>query len=137
MAAQLMQFNGVETALFVVWLIVILWPLYYSFRHKTSFALSMTVGLLLGYLVQVIWSLFYNYYLRDMSIASIHLPLGLFLTIFGSYHGLTNWMKYSDQDINTPVGTVMISIFSIIMGLQFILAFLQYDISSIPKKSRD
>ena len=60
MAAQLMQFNGVETALFVVWLIVILWPLYYSFRHKTSFALSMTVGLLLGYLVQVIWSLFYN-----------------------------------------------------------------------------
>ena len=81
--------------------------------------------------------LFYNYYLRDMSIASIHLPLGLFLTIFGSYHGLTNWIKYSDQDINTPVGTVMISIFSIIMGLQFILAFLQYDISSIPKKSRD
>ena len=60
MAAQLMQFNGFETALFVVWLAVILWPLYYSFRHKTSFALSMTVGLLLGYLVQVIWSLFYN-----------------------------------------------------------------------------
>ena len=60
MAAQLMQFNGVETALFVLWLAVILWPLYYSFRHKTSFALSMTVGLLLGYLVQVVWSLFYN-----------------------------------------------------------------------------
>lgn len=60
MAAQLMQFNGVETALFVVWLTLIFWPLYYSFRHKTSFALSMTVGLLLGYLVQVIWSLFYN-----------------------------------------------------------------------------
>jgi membrane associated rhomboid family serine protease len=60
MAAQLTQFNGVETALFVVWLAVILWPLYYSFRHKTSFALSMTVGLLLGYLVQVVWSLFYN-----------------------------------------------------------------------------
>ncbi|MBL6732607.1 MAG: rhomboid family intramembrane serine protease [Candidatus Poseidoniaceae archaeon] len=66
MAAQLMQFNRVETALFVVWLTVIFWPLYYSFRHKTSFALSMTVGLLLGYLVQVIWSLFYNFGFVDL-----------------------------------------------------------------------
>lgn len=66
MAAQLMQFNGFETALFVVWLTVIFWPLYYSFRHKTSFALSMTVGLLLGYLVQVIWSLFYNFGFVDL-----------------------------------------------------------------------
>ena len=36
--------------------------------------------------------------------------------------------------MNTPVGTIMVSIFSIIMGIQFILAFLQYDISTVPKK---
>ena len=61
MAAQFTQFSVVESCLFVVWLIAVLWPLVYSYRHKTSFALSMTVGLLLGYLVQVIWSLLYNF----------------------------------------------------------------------------
>ena len=60
MAAQFTQFSVVEGSLFVVWIIAVFWPLIYSFRHKTSFALSMTVGLLLGYLVQVIWTLMYN-----------------------------------------------------------------------------
>ena len=80
---------------------------------------------------------FYNYYLRDMSIASIHLPLGVSLTTFGIYYGLNNWSDYAAQGMNTPVGTIMVSIFSIIMGIQFILAFLQYDISTVPKKARD
>ena len=60
MAAQFTQFNAVEGLLFSIWLAVIIWPIYYSIRHKTSFALSITVGLLLGYLVQVIWSFFFN-----------------------------------------------------------------------------
>ena len=60
MAAQFTQFSVVEGSLFVVWINAVFWPLIYSFRHKTSFALSMTVGLLLGYLVQVIWTLMYN-----------------------------------------------------------------------------
>ena len=61
MAAQYTQFSVVESCLFIVWLVAVFWPIVYSYRHKTSFALSMTVGLLLGYLVQVIWSLFYNF----------------------------------------------------------------------------
>jgi membrane associated rhomboid family serine protease len=61
MAAQFTQFSVVEGSLFLVWIIAVFWPLFYSFRHKTSFALSMTVGLLLGYLVQVIWALMYNF----------------------------------------------------------------------------
>ena len=60
MAAQFTQFSVVEGSLFLVWIVAVFWPLVYSFRHKTSFALSMTVGLLLGYLVQVIWALMYN-----------------------------------------------------------------------------
>ena len=60
MAAQFTQFNVAESCLFILWIVAILWPLIYAFRHKTSFALSMTVSLLLGYLVQVVWSLMYN-----------------------------------------------------------------------------
>ena len=60
MAAQFTQFNVAESCLFILWIVAVLWPLIYAFRHKTSFALSMTVSLLLGYLVQVVWSLMYN-----------------------------------------------------------------------------
>ena len=66
MAAQFLQFTGVETMLFIAWITVVVWPLYYSVRHKTSFALSMTVSLLLGYLIQVLWTFFYNFNLVDL-----------------------------------------------------------------------
>ena len=66
MAAQFTQFSVVESCLFVSWILAVFWPLVYSYRHKTSFALSMTVALLLGYLVQVVWSLFYNFGLVEM-----------------------------------------------------------------------
>mgnify|MGYP001359987952 CR=1 FL=1 len=86
------------------------------------------------HLINFIKRIFYNYYLRDMSVASIQLPLGLGLLVFGLYHGITNWISYSDQQISTPIGTIMLSILTVITGIQFILAFLQYDISVIPKK---
>lgn len=77
---------------------------------------------------------FYSYYLRDMSLGSIELPLGvimlIFGVIFGSYHWITSWQMGSP----TPAGTVMFSAMPIIIGLQFILAFLAYDISSVPRR---
>ena len=66
MAAKLTEFGAAESSLFIVWLLAVFWPLIYSYRHKTSFALSMTVALLLGYLVQVFWSLMYNFGWVDM-----------------------------------------------------------------------
>ena len=58
MAAPLSSFGTVEWALFRVWLCAIFWPIFYAIKNKTSIALSITVGLLLGYLVQVIWTMF-------------------------------------------------------------------------------
>ena len=36
MAASFTQFSGAELLLFGLWFGVILWPIYYSIRHKTS-----------------------------------------------------------------------------------------------------
>ena len=78
----------------------------------------------------------YNYYLRDMSLASIELPIGSLLVLFGLVYGGYNWYKFSELGIQTPVGTAVISAISIMLGIQFILAFLAFDISSIPKRVR-
>jgi glycosyltransferase involved in cell wall biosynthesis len=77
--------------------------------------------------------LFYNYYLRDMSIASIELPLGLILLIFGSVYGGINWNDSQEMGVNASAGVVMIASLPIIIGLNLILGFLNFDINSEPK----
>jgi glycosyltransferase involved in cell wall biosynthesis len=79
---------------------------------------------------------FYNYYLRDLSLASLELPLGLILFAFGTSFGLLQWWHSAVNDIATPAGTVMLSALPTLMGLQLILAFLAYDIGSVPRTPR-
>lgn len=79
--------------------------------------------------------IFYNYYLRDLSLASIELPLGTLLFLFGVLFGGWHWYHASDK-VATSAGTVMLSALPLLMGLQLILAFLSYDIASVPRKPR-
>jgi dolichol-phosphate mannosyltransferase len=78
--------------------------------------------------------LFYNYYLRNMSLASIELPLGLFLLGFGTIYGVAHWLQSARSDVATPAGTVMLAGLPVIMGVQLVLAFLAYDIASVPRR---
>jgi len=80
--------------------------------------------------------IFYNYYLRDLSLASIELPLGLLLLVAGIYFGLYHWFISAQEGIATTSGTVMLAALPILMGVQFILAFLGYDIASVPRMTR-
>jgi len=77
--------------------------------------------------------IFYNYFLRDMSVASIELILGLFLFSFGLIFGFNNWLFYSKNNLLAPSGTVVLSALTLLIGLQFLLAFLAYDINSTPR----
>lgn len=78
--------------------------------------------------------IFYNYYLRDMSLASIELPLGLALFIFGSWFGFVHWLQSVNSGTASSAGTVMLSALPIIVGLQLVLSFVGYDINSVPTK---
>ena len=80
--------------------------------------------------------IFYNYYLRDISLASIELPLGLIMFIFGIVFGSYHWMESLQGGLPTPAGTVMLAAMPILMGLQLILAFVGYDIASVPSRPR-
>lgn len=78
--------------------------------------------------------IFYNYYLRDMSIASIELPLGILMLIFGVFFGGYQWLVSLNSGLASSAGTVMLSALPIIIGFQLILAFLGYDIRSVPTR---
>lgn len=79
--------------------------------------------------------IFYNYYLRDMSLASIELPLGISMMAAGSMFGIYKWISSFQKGVATTAGTVMLAAIPLLMGLQFILAFIAYDISSIPRRA--
>lgn len=78
--------------------------------------------------------IFYNYYLRDMSLASIELPLGIALLGFGLVYGGYHWMVSAMAGVPTPAGTVMISALPILIGIEFLLGFVGYDVASVPAR---
>jgi len=77
--------------------------------------------------------LLYNYYLRDLSIASLELLAGIVLLVFGVVFGAFSWRQSIVSGIPATVGTVMIPTLSIMLGLQLLLAFLAYDIANLPR----
>jgi len=78
--------------------------------------------------------IFYNYYLRDMSLASIELPLGMLLFTSGCVFGVYHWVNSLHEGVSTPAGTVMLAALPILMGSQLVLAFLGYDIANVPRR---
>jgi dolichol-phosphate mannosyltransferase len=80
--------------------------------------------------------LFFNYYLRDVSAASIELPLGLVLWWFGLIFGITSYNQSMETGVAATTGTVMISVVPLILGFQLLLAFVSHDVSAVPTRPR-
>lgn len=71
--------------------------------------------------------IFYSYFLRDFSIASLQLVLGLLLFGFGLIFGTLKWWQGAEAGITASAGTVMLSALPVLIGVQMILSFLQFD----------
>jgi dolichol-phosphate mannosyltransferase len=77
---------------------------------------------------------FYNYILRDMSLASLEFIVGLIMILFGVVYGGIHWYASTTTGEPASSGTIMIASLPIISGIQFVLAFFAYDISSGPSQ---
>jgi len=77
----------------------------------------------------------YQYYLRDMSIASMQLPLGLAAMLSGAGFGLIKWRDAAQLHLESSAGTVMLAALPIIMGFQLLMSFLSFDISQQPQQA--
>lgn len=79
--------------------------------------------------------LFLKYFIYDFNMLSIYLILGLPMVLFGILFGLYHWILAVVNNINTPVGTIMLSVLPIILGTQFLLQAIQIDMNNIPRKN--
>lgn len=78
---------------------------------------------------------FYNYFLRDLSIASLELLAAVALLTFALVFGGVHWWQSIHTGVPAALGTIMVAALSALSGLQFLLAFLGYDIAAVPKRA--
>jgi hypothetical protein len=71
-----------------------------------------------------------------MSIASFELPFGLALFFIGVFFGLIKWAHFAKIGEPAPLGTIMFATLFILVGTQFILAFINFDTNSTPRNIR-
>lgn len=78
---------------------------------------------------------FYNYFLRDLSLASVELVLGSLFIGVGTMMGLWFWVGSARTGVTASAGSVMLVALQVIVGIQLILGFLAYDIASVPRRT--
>ncbi len=78
--------------------------------------------------------IFYNYFLRDMSAATFELIIGGLLLAFGVAFGAVEWISSLTEHTPKPFGTVMLAALPVIVGLQLVLAFLNFDVVNVPTR---
>lgn len=113
-------------------------PMNAHYADETSnLRITSVIGEFLGkHLSNFAKRIFYNYFLRDMSLASLELVSGLTLITFGTIFGVYRWHQSIEAGIATPAGAVMLAALPIMLGLQFLLAFFGHDIAAIPRRPR-
>jgi dolichol-phosphate mannosyltransferase len=75
----------------------------------------------------------YNYFLRDMTVASLELIVGTLLFIFGLVFGGYHWLRGIASGAATPLGTIMLAALPTMLGLQMLLAFVAFDVANVPR----
>jgi glycosyltransferase involved in cell wall biosynthesis len=75
----------------------------------------------------------YNYFLHDFNMASVMAILGVPLLLFGVVFGTMEWLESNRLGTTASAGTVMVAALPIIVGLQFILSAMSFDLNNQPQ----
>jgi glycosyltransferase involved in cell wall biosynthesis len=111
-------------------------PMHASYGEETSNLRIAKIlpEFLLKHFRNFVKRIFYNYFLRDMSVASLELLAGLGLLFGGAGFGAWKWAVALSTGVPTPLGTIMLAVLPILVGVQLLLAFLAYDIANVPRR---
>lgn len=89
---------------------------------------------LLSHMVNLYKRILYGYFLRDFNIASVELILGAAFFAFGSIYGGIYWNHSMQTGVPASAGTVMLAALPVMISVQLVLAFLNFDIQNTPEK---
>lgn len=102
-------------------------------NEKSSLKIRQIIGpFLKGHFRNGLKRLGYSYFLRDFNVASLELVSGLSLVLFGLTFGITEWGRSLDTSTPASAGTVMLAALPFLVGVQMLLAALNFDVQSVP-----
>lgn len=115
--------------------VVVEMPMVASYEGEPSSLrpLRMIGPFLRGNLRNGLKRVFYSYFLRGFSVASIELVLGFAMFAFGIVFGFRHWWLSSVDGVAATAGTVMLAALPLVMGTQFLISWLGFDIAAEPK----
>lgn len=97
---------------------------------RTKTLIEFPPRLLIAFLRRILL----KYFLYEFTLASVYLLFGVPLFLYGCVFGVVNYIKYTGLQLPTPTGTIMIATLSIMLGFQFLLSALSYDLNNYPKR---
>lgn len=108
-------------------------PSHYGSERSNLKTFASVPHFFAGHVRNFLKRMVYSYFVRDFNIASLELLLGVLFSTFGCIFGGFVWYHNAKVGVFTNVGPVMLAALPIILGMQFILAFIAYDIASSPR----
>jgi dolichol-phosphate mannosyltransferase len=95
--------------------------------------LRTVIPFLRGHLRNFTRRLINSYFVRGFSLASVELALGMLLLGFGSVFGATQWWQSNANHVAATAGTVMLAALPVIVGMQLVLSWLNFDVAAEPR----
>lgn len=90
------------------------------------------MSFLMGHICNAYRRIFDTYFIRDPGITTLELVFGKLLLLFGVVFGSYHWWRSVETGIPATAGTVILAAVPVILGVQFILAFISSDIRRVP-----
>ena len=87
------------------------------------------------YLSSTCKRIFYSYFLRDFNAGTLQLLGALLVGGAGTIYGVAKWGLSIRSGIAATSGEVMIAALPVLVGVQFLLGALQFDIQNVPRES--
>ncbi len=85
------------------------------------------------YLRATIKRVFYAYFLRDFNAGTLQMLGALLIGGAGTAYGAARWILSTRSGIAATSGEVMIAALPVLVGVQFLLGALQFDIQNVPR----
>jgi len=76
----------------------------------------------------------YGYFLRDFNAGTLQLVFGMLLALGGAIFGGYQWFVSATTGTAATSGKVMLAAFPMLVGLQLLLATLQFDVQNVPRE---
>lgn len=104
-------------------------------NERSNLRISRVIGeFLVKHIRNFVKRVLYNYFLRDMTVASLELVFGIGLFLFGIVFGSYRWLQALSSGTITPLGTIMLAALPTLLGLQMLLAFVGFDVANVPRR---